>query len=222
MPTCCGSSITPKHGSKPRNDAHKRDKAIEKLQKKLKRSRKPASFSSRGYGRFLSFPDGGDVTIDEARIKDAAKWDGLHSILIHGADDLDAQDVIARYHQLREIEACFRTNKHDLKIRPIHHWTPQRVRAHIAICYMAFCCLQHLCKRLNMPGHPMSPARIRKELKTLQVSILRRKGTCERYAMPSPVTTDAKRILTCVGLTWNEAPFRIPPERTRKTSRTQS
>ena len=138
--------------TRARNDAHKRDKAIEKLQKKLKCSRKPASFSSRGYGRFLSFPDTGDVTIDEALIKDAAKWDGLHAILIHGADDLDTQDVIARYHQLWEIEACFRTNKHDLKIRPIYHWTPQRVRAHIAICYMAFCCLQHLRKRLKMLG----------------------------------------------------------------------
>ena len=81
--------------TRARNDAHKRDKAIEKLQKKLKRSRKPASFSSRGYGRFLSFPDTGDVTIVEALIKDAAKWDGLHAILIHGADDLDTQDVIA-------------------------------------------------------------------------------------------------------------------------------
>ena len=108
---------------------------VSSYKKKLKRSRKPASFSSRGYGRFLSFSDIGDVAIDEALIKDAAKWDGLHAILIHGADDLDVLDVIARYHQLWEIEACFRTNKHDLKIRPIYHWTPQRVRAHIAICY---------------------------------------------------------------------------------------
>ena len=60
-----------------------------------KRSRKPSSFSSRGHGRFLSFPDDGDVAIDEARVKDAAKWDGLHSILIHGADDLDAQPWLA-------------------------------------------------------------------------------------------------------------------------------
>ena len=86
---------------------------------------------------------------------------------------------------------------------------------------MALCCLQHLRKRLKMLGHPMSPARIRKELNTLQVSILRRKGTRERYAMPSPVTTDAKRILTCVGLTWNEASFQMPPERTHKTGRTK-
>ena len=103
--------------TRARNDTHKRDKTIEKLQKKLKRSRKPASFSSRGYGRFLSFPGTGDVTIDEALIKDAAKWDGLHAILIHGADDQDTQDVIARYHQLWEIEACFSTNKHDLIYR---------------------------------------------------------------------------------------------------------
>ena len=82
--------------TRARNDAHKRDKAIEKLQKKLQRNRKPASFGSRGYGRFLPFPGTGDVTIDEARIKDAAKWDDLHAILIHGADDLDALDVIAR------------------------------------------------------------------------------------------------------------------------------
>ena len=54
---------------------------------------KPASFSNRGYGRFLSFPDTDDVTIDEARIKKAAKWDGLHAILIHSADDLDALNL---------------------------------------------------------------------------------------------------------------------------------
>ena len=153
---------------------------------------------------------------------DAAKWDGLHAILVHGADNLGATDLISRYHQLWEIEACFRTNKHDLKIRPIYHWTPQRVRAHIAICYMAFCCLQHLRKRLSMLGHPMSPARIRKELNALQLSILRHKGTRDRYAMPSPITTDAKRILTCVGQSWNEAPFKMPPKPTRKTSQTKA
>ena len=202
--------------ARARNDAHKRDKAMEKLRKKFKQSRKPANFSSRGYARFLSFPDAGDVQIDEDKIKDAAKWDGLHAILVHGADDLTPQDAIARYHQLWQIEACFRTNKHDLKIRPVYHWTPRRVRAHIAICYMAFCCLQHLRKRLEMLGHPMSPARIRRELDALQISILYHKGTQNRYAMPSPITADAKRILNCVGLTWDEAPFQMPPEKARK------
>ena len=65
---------------------------------------------------------------------------------------------------------------HTVMIRPIYHWIPQRVRAHIAICYMAFCWLQHLRKRSKMLCDPMSPARIRRELNAVQVSILCRKG----------------------------------------------
>ena len=42
------------------------------------------------------------------------------------------------------------------------------------------------------------------------------------HAMPNPATTDAKCILTCVGLTWNEAPFQIPPERTHKSDRSNA
>ncbi len=202
--------------ARARKDAHKRQKALERLQKKLRRSRSPASVSHRGYARFLSFPDTGEITLDQDKIDAAAQWDGLHAIIVHGRDDLAPEAAIAQYHQLWLIETCFRTNKHDLKIRPVYHWTPRRIQAHIAICYMAFCCLQHLHKRLQMLGHPMSPARIRRELDRLQISILKRKGTSEQYAMPSPATTDAKRILRCVGLSWNEAPFRMPPERTRK------
>ena len=65
----------------------------------------------------------------------------------------------------------------------------------------------------------MSPTRIRKELNAVQNSILRCTGTRERYAMP--VIADANRILTCAGLTWNEAFFQMSPERTRKTDRTK-
>ena len=31
---------------------------------------------------------------------------------------------------------------------------PRRIRAHIAICYMVFCCIQHLRHRLVRLGHP--------------------------------------------------------------------
>ena len=65
----------------------------------------------------------------------------------------------------------------------------------------------------------MSPARVRRELDALQISILRHKGTKNRYAMPSPLTTDAKRILNCVGLSWDEAPFPMPPEPEPKRKR---
>ena len=67
---------------------------------------------------------------------------------------------------------------------------------------MTFCCLQHLRKRLKMLGHPMNPARIRKELNAVQLSILRRKGTGERYAMPSQAKPRDHRCKTHSDMRW--------------------
>ena len=59
-----------------------------------------------------------------------------------------------------KIEARFRTSKHDPRIRPIFCRKERRIPSHIAICAMAFRCLQHLCRRLAIWGHRMSPDRI--------------------------------------------------------------
>ena len=192
-----------------RKDARLRDRQIARLKKRLEKSGTPASLSPSGSARFLSFPHG-QVQLNEARIAEAARWDGLHGIQAWGLDDQDPKSLIRQYRRRWEIEACFRTNKHDLKIRPVFHWKPRRIRAHIAICYMAFCCLQHLRHRLAVRGHPMSPDAIRRALNGLQFSLLAHKKTGKQFAMPSKTTAEASRIYRCLGLTWNESPFPVP------------
>ena len=73
------------------------------------------------------------------------------------------------------------------------------IRAHIAICYMAFCCIQHLRRRLRLLGHTM-----RRQLNALQYSVLVKSATDEMYAMPSRASAQAKRIYRSVSLNWNE------------------
>ena len=192
-----------------RKDARLRDRQIAKLKKRLEKSGTPASLSPSGPARFLSFPHG-QVQLNEARMAEAARWDGLHGIQAWGLDDQDPMSLIRQYRRRWEIEACFRTNKHDLKIRPVFHWKPRRIRAHIAICYMAFCCLQHLRHRLAVRGTPMSPDAIRRALNGLQFSLLAHKKTGKQFAMPSKTTAEASRIYRCLGLTWNESPFPVP------------
>ena len=99
--------------ARARKDAHKRQKALDRLQKKLRRSRSPASVSHRGYARFLSFPETGEVTLDQDKIDAAAQWDGLHAIIVHGRDDLAPEAAIAQYHQLWQIEVV-------LVFRPVY------------------------------------------------------------------------------------------------------
>ena len=112
-----------------------------------------------------------------------------------------------QYRRLSEIEACFRANKHDLKIRPIFHWRDRRIRTHIAICYMAFCCLQHLRHRLAARGRRMSPDRIRRAPHELEISILCETGGERKFGMPSGTNPDAGEIYRTLGLTWNRAQF---------------
>jgi transposase len=45
--------------------------------------------------------------------------------------------IVAAYRQLAAVEARFRTLTDFLHLRPIRHWTEQRVRGHVAVCVYA-------------------------------------------------------------------------------------
>ena len=189
-----------------RKDARERERRIEKLRARLETGDTPASVSNRGAARFLDFPDG-KVRLNEAKVAEAARWDGLRGIVAWGCDEADPRDLVVQYRRLSEIEACFRANKHDLRIRPVFHRKERRVRAHIAICYMAFCCLQHVRHRLAAHGDRMSPDRIRRALNDLQIGILHDARRSRTFGLPSAASSDARKIYRTLGLKWNPAPF---------------
>ena len=45
--------------------------------------------------------------------------------------------IVAHYRQLAAVEARFRVLKDFLHLRPVRHWTQQRVRGHVAVCACA-------------------------------------------------------------------------------------
>jgi transposase len=48
-----------------------------------------------------------------------------------------AAQIVAHYRQLLEVEHRFRVLKDFLHLRPVYHWTENRVRGHIGICVLA-------------------------------------------------------------------------------------
>ena len=52
-------------------------------------------------------------------------------------DQADCAQVVDYYRQLQTVEARFRVLKDFLRLRPIRHWTEQRVRGHVAVCVYA-------------------------------------------------------------------------------------
>ena len=69
-----------------------------------------------------------------------AALDGIYIIRTSvGAAQMDAADCVRNYKSLANVERAFRSLKTiDLKVRPIHHRTADRVRAHIFLCMLAY------------------------------------------------------------------------------------
>jgi len=55
--------------------------------------------------------------------------------VVTNAKDLSNQEILNQYNSLWQVEEAFRVTKHDLKVRPIYHFKPQRVKAHLAISF---------------------------------------------------------------------------------------
>lgn len=76
-----------------------------------------------------------------------AALDGIYVIRASAAHTagLDAPRLVEAYKDLKFNEQGFRSLKTiDLDIRPIHHWTEPRVRAHVFICMLALYLTWHL------------------------------------------------------------------------------
>src|SRR6266705_6778738 len=72
--------------------------------------------------------------------------DGLYIIRTSvPASQMAAADCVRHYKSLANVERAFRSIKTiDLKVRPIHHRTADRVRAHIFLCMLAYYVEWHL------------------------------------------------------------------------------
>ena len=85
-------------------------------------------------------------TRNGAAIAAEAALDGIYIVRTSvDTDRLDAAAVVDAYNGLKVVEADFRSLKAiDLDLRPIRHWTNQRVRAHVFICMLAAYLVWHL------------------------------------------------------------------------------
>jgi hypothetical protein len=79
-----------------------------------------------------------------------AQLDGIYVVRTSvPADDLDSAATVQAYKDLSRVERAFRCLKtSDLEIRPIRHWTAQRVRAHVFLCMLAYHVEWHLTSTL--------------------------------------------------------------------------
>ena len=192
-----------------RKDAHDRRKAVERLLGMLERSDNPKELlSNHGATRFIAVEGDARLTVNPEKIAAAERWDGFAGVITN-LHDAAVTEVLSHYQGLWQVEESFRITKHDLRVRPVWHWTPDRIRAHIAISFMAFACVRHLAYRVAIQKHRMSPEVIRSALVHRQCSILRCRHSGNRYVVPSKPTPAAEQIYATMGLPLTTTPYQL-------------
>jgi len=85
-----------------------------------------------------------------ANIEREETLDGIYVIRTSVRKEaLSSEQVVASYKSLSGVERAFRSLKTvDLHVRPIHHRLPDRVRAHILLCMLAYYVEWHMRQRL--------------------------------------------------------------------------
>jgi transposase len=90
--------------------------------------------------------------IDEQALALARAMDGK-LLLVTSVSDLRAQEVVARYKSLADIERGFKVLQSEIEIGPVHHRLPDRIRIHAMIRFIALMIQRVMCARLK--AHPV-------------------------------------------------------------------
>lgn len=162
-----------------KKDAYNRDKGIKRLEKEYKSgSITKDKINKRGYNKFLKIADNVNIEIDYLKISEDAKWDGLKGYITN--TNLSATDVYQQYSELWQVERAFRVTKGVLELRPMFHFTKNRIEAHVCICFVAYKVYKELERILKANGIMMSVDKvlsIAKTITTVKVKLQESKET---------------------------------------------
>ena len=87
-------------------------------------------------------------SLDEEKIAEEAKYDGLYALCTDLLDDEPA-DIIRVSEGRWQIEACFRNLKTDFEARPVYVKKEQSIKAHFLTCFLALMIYKLLEKKMD-------------------------------------------------------------------------
>jgi transposase len=180
-----------------RQKAH-RDELIQELEAELASlsdqsdgysKRACALRTSARYGRLLKETAKG-LAIDRKALTGLERFDG--KFVVHSNDDsLTAEDMALGYKQQQRVEEAWRTMKSGLRMRPVFHWAPHRIHAHIAITVLSL-----LLERVIEHDCQDTWRNIRDDLKQIQLAQLSSpNGTVWQVTDPSQAAANRLKKL---------------------------
>jgi transposase len=182
-----------------KKDRHNRDKGLKRLLNQLRNGRLTKEhINKKGYNKFLSIQQDIHISINQDKILEDTKWDGLKGYLTNSS--LNAKAVISSYKHLWNIERAFRISKTDLRIRPIYLRKQNRIEAHLCIAFAAYAIYKELERILKANNLPISPAKAIELIKAIYQITFKLPQSNETLSRFSDLTDSQIKILEALGV----------------------
>lgn len=154
-------------------DRIRREEIVGHLREQLSQGGIGALLKSSAHRRFLRL-EGENASIDLARVEADARLDGKWVLTTNTV--LPGDEAALAYKGLWRIEQAFRHLKSGLEIRPVFHWTEERVRSHVLVCFLALVLVSALQRRLLEQSPDLPYSQVRRDLDQLRAVLLEVEG----------------------------------------------
>lgn len=168
-----------------KKDKYNREKGIKRLRQAYKSGNiTKENINKRGYNKFLEISDNVKVGINQNKINEDEKWDGLKGYITNTS--LPVKEIHEQYNSLWIIEKAFRVTKGTIEMRPMFHFNPCRIEAHVCICFVAYKVYKELDRMLKSSNIQLSVDKVLNIAKTI---------TTIKMKLPLSNTTLTKTML---------------------------
>ncbi len=116
-------------------DAEFRERILERLREKLKSGKIKNLLESPTYLKYLDDVEGSAPQINDKKVAQDKEFDGVFVLTSNAM--MSPPQVVEAYRSLWQIEQGFKQLKSELKLGPIYHYTDDRIRSHVFICFLA-------------------------------------------------------------------------------------
>jgi len=179
-----------------RKDRADRKAIVESLREQLKRGDKTL-VGNKGYRKYLASPKTGEhFQIDEDKIHQEAKYDGLW--VLQTDLDISAKEVALHYKELWMVETIFRTIKSILANRPIFHKCDETIRGHVFCSFLALILIKELRSRMADRGWIVEWENLKNDLDSLEEITVRAAG--KAFVIRNETRGDAGKAIQAAGV----------------------
>ncbi|MDC3426379.1 IS1634 family transposase [Aquibacillus sp. 3ASR75-11] len=131
--------------------------------------------------------------VDPEKEKEVRKRDGI-TCFITNETSLDKEEVVFKYRAKNKIEEAFREMKSQLALRPVYLTRPERVKAHVSVCVLAYLLRNTIELLMQKSNQDMTASNALQKLESCQLNEVGLKDQKGKSITATEMTKEQRQI----------------------------